>query len=158
MKAIYVHKRGRHSVEIHFSRELPLFPKHQRTLRTSEPKVMLTRSVDMERVAELMAQVNVGKICVEMGQPRATFRQFILDLIVLDGVEMLVDAERYTLTIRVGRCFTPETVCRSVAECIQRHFYPAEQLECENQLGSHAAAISDDDRLEATNRASHGRN
>jgi hypothetical protein len=123
MKAIFAPHFEKHTFEIHFSHELPLFPKDRRTLRSSEPKSLISRTVDVEDAAEVSSKINVGKICLEMSQPRATFRQFFLELFVLDGFEMLVNADRYSLAIKVGRCFDPEPVCRSVAECVQRHFY-----------------------------------
>ena len=138
MKAIFHYRAHPNFAEIHFSRELPVFPRHQRHHRLPFPKVMLSRSADLEAAAELLALVNVGKFCVEMEDRRPAFREFLDNIVLLEGVEMIVDAERYTLNVKIGRCFDGESVCRSVARCVHRHFYSSEQLVCESRLTSEA--------------------
>jgi hypothetical protein len=134
MRAIFRRHLNKRSFEIHFTQELPLFPKNTRTLRFMEPKVLISRTVDVEEAAEASSRINVGKICLEIHEPCEVFRKFFLDLTVLDGFDLLENSDRYSFTIKVGYCFDPEPVCRSVAKCVQRHFYPEETLVCESQL------------------------
>jgi hypothetical protein len=134
MRAIFVPHFEKDTYEINFTHEMPLLPKDRRTTRCSAPKSLISRTTDLEDAAEASASINVGKISFEMIESRVTFRQFFLDLITLDGLELLVTGNRYSLTIKVGRCFDPEPICIAVAQCVQRQFYPEEELVCESQL------------------------
>ena len=143
MKATYLYRADPNFVEIHFSRELPVFPKHPKRLRQPMPKVMLSRSVDLDYISDLLTKLNAGNFCVELENHRRTFREFLADLVFLEGVEMIVDAERFALTVRVGRCFNAENVCRSVAKCVHQHFYSSERLECGSELASREITSND---------------
>jgi hypothetical protein len=106
---------------------------------------MLSRSADLDYVADLLTNINAGNFCVELENRQHTFREFLADLVFLDGVEMIVDAERFTLTVKLGRCFDAESVCRSVANCVHQHFYSSERLVCESELASRETAPSTGD-------------
>jgi hypothetical protein len=143
LKAIYVPGSSPGIVEIHFSRELPVFPKQRGRHRQSTPRVMLSRSVDLDCVAERLTNINTGNFCVELEGRRQCFRRFLADLVFLDGIEMIIDAERFTLTVGLGRCFDAEIVCRSVVNCVHHHFYSSERLSFESELVSSEIAPGD---------------
>ena len=153
LKAIFLYRTHPNFVEIHFSRELPVFPKHRRQFRQPMPKVMLSRSVDLDYISDLLMDLNAGNFCVELDGHRRAFREFLADLVFLEGVEMIVDVERFTLTVRVGRCFDAGSVCQSIAKCVHQHFYSSEQLVCESELASRETAPNDGDAPRQ-----HGRN
>ena len=136
MKAVYLYRDFPSFVEIHFSRELPVFPKHHWRFRQPMPKVMLSRSADLHHIADLLTILNAGNFRVELKDGQTTFREFLADLVFHEGVEMIVDAERFTLTVKLGMCFDAESVCQSIAKCVYQHFYSSEQLVCESQLTS----------------------
>ena len=135
MKARFVFPSRRHCVELHFSHELPLFPR-RRVFPFGPPMIMLMRTANIERVAHAMAVANRGKFSVELSSPHNAYEAFLGELLYLEGLEMVVEADRYTLTLGIGRCFDAESVCRAAAKCVRRHFYPSELLRCETGIQS----------------------
>lgn len=58
MKAVYLYRDFPSFVEIHFSLELPVFPKPHGRFRQPMPKVMLSRSADLDHIADLLTNLN----------------------------------------------------------------------------------------------------
>lgn len=128
-------------VEVHFSAELPVFP---RRTRYSGPWAhgrapLPGRHSDLAASAARLARINRGKFCVEMTRPYATYLAFLEELVTIEGLEEAIDSSRYSLTIAVARCFDRQVVAQRVASCVCRHFYPGETAELDLKLSSNFA-------------------
>jgi hypothetical protein len=130
-------------VEVHFSEELPVFPRRG---RYSGPWAagrapLAGRHSDLASYAARLVRVNRGKFSVELLRPHATYLAFLEELVTIQGLDDTLDSSRYSLTILVGRCFDRQAVAQRVASCVCRHFYPRERAELDLQLSRH---FSDD--------------
>lgn len=132
MKATLFTTNDPNFIEIQFSHELPLIPQVG-PWHWTPPDGILPRTAPLARVAHRMSLLNVGRFCVELPNARRVYREFLQELVVLDGIDAVMAATRYSLTIKIGRCFDRSAVFQSVAQCIHKHFYSAEPL----QLASH---------------------
>ncbi|MCE9557111.1 MAG: hypothetical protein K8T91_27505 [Planctomycetes bacterium] len=116
---------------IHFSRELPRIP--ECAPADWNPYLgILNRSTCLGDTATTMCRLNVGCFGVELCDSRGVFLAFLSDLVFAEGLDAVLAASRYTITVRFSRCFDHHTVVRSVAECVLRHFYEREPLELAN--------------------------
>ena len=114
-------------VTIHFPCELPVL------VPTLRPRPWLpgfrcglSRNMPLNGLGEHLAKVNRGRCYVELARPESTFRAFAADLVVVPGLIELVTGDRYSVTIKIGRCFDIRSVCQDVAACVLRYFYPDE--------------------------------
>ena len=78
-----------------------------------------------------MAIANRGRFVVEMADPEHHFLRFLEDLLISRGMERAIIDGRYRMCVQVGGLFSPAEVARAVAECVQRYFYPEDELTVE---------------------------
>ncbi len=130
-------EQQRQHVEVHFSEELPVFPRRGRYSGPWGPgrAPLAGRHSDLSNYAARLARVNRGKFSVELLRPHATYLEFLEELVTIQGLEETLDSSRYSLTISVGRCFDRQAVAQRVASCVCRHFYPRERAELDLRLG-----------------------
>jgi hypothetical protein len=91
----------------------------------------LSRNTPLAGLGEHLAKVNRGRCYVELVRPEKTFRDFAAELVVVPGLIELVAGDRYSLTIKIGRCFDTQSVCLDVTACVVRHFYTGEKAVVE---------------------------
>ncbi len=127
MKVLYKARNDGYVLEMHFSCELPLFPRARQMWWICHR--VLSRRTRVWDLAQQMARENRGRFVVELGDPQRTFAEFLQELLTLPGVDRVQDAQRYSLVLEVGRAFDRDEVARKVAECVRRYFYPEERLE-----------------------------
>ncbi len=129
MKVLYEVRPCEHAVTLHFSRELPLFPRVRKLWW--QMVCNLNRRTQVWRLAQRMARENRGRFVVELADPVRTYAEFLRDLLTLPGVDRIHGARRYSMRVEVGRAFDAKELARSVAQCVQRYFYPEDSLELE---------------------------
>ena len=94
----------------------------------------LTRATHLAGFADYLSRTNQGRFSVELPRPRETFQGFLEELVVIEGLTCVLETSRYSLTIDVGRCFPLLPVCQAVADCVVRHFHPAETVVVEPDM------------------------
>ena len=128
MKIVYTTETTHEElVTIHFPCELPVLVPTVRA-RPWLPgfRCRLSRSTPLAGLGEHLAKANRGRCYVELARPAETFRNFAADVVVIPGLIELVAGDRYSLTLKIGRCFDQPSVCLAVAGCVLQHFYPGE--------------------------------
>lgn len=81
-----------------------------------------------------MASCNVGHCNRESLNTETMYRDFLCDLLLIEGLEQVCDAGRYRLDFSVGECFDILTVSGEVASVVHRHFYPESKLTVQDQI------------------------
>jgi len=133
LKAVFTkNPRGGNPV-VHFSEELPVLVVEAPIGRYRGRRV-LSRAANLDRLAVEIAHRNCGRFCLEVVDAFNTYHEFLSDLFFIEGLERIRDAERYRIELGVGVCFDVESVCRSVADVVHRHFYLESELRVENRL------------------------
>ncbi|MBM4094004.1 MAG: hypothetical protein FJ276_32045 [Planctomycetes bacterium] len=124
--------RNARRVTLHFPCELPILV----VLSRPQPwapgfPCIVSRATRLAGLAERLARVNAGRFSVELPHPWRSYHNFLEELVVVPGLVQLVHGDRYSLTIDVGGCFATRDVCHAVADCVTRHFYPADTIAVE---------------------------
>jgi hypothetical protein len=92
-------------LEVHFSVELPVFPKRTR-YSANWPhgrSVLPGRHSDLAAYARRMVRANHGRFSVEIPWPQAKYLAFLEELVTVEGLTEIVDSSRYSLTVAVAR-------------------------------------------------------
>ncbi len=137
MKVLYKLDRDEYVLELHFDRELPLFPRPQQTTWWAPPAGLNRRS-QVWKLAQRMARENRGRFVVELADPQRTYAEFLHDLLTMPGVNSICGARRYALYVEVGRAFEPQHLARAIAECVRRHFYAEDSLTLSEMEEEHS--------------------
>ena len=126
--------RGTGLCTVHFSREIPwvVFTRMDFGWE-SNPFVdcHADKFMDFDMVASKAVKANVGRSAIEMTDSFETIRGFLVSLTHLDGVENLVDQSRYSLSFHIAPGFSPRQLAIDAGHCVQRHFYPSEEVVLE---------------------------
>ena len=118
--------------DIDFDRELPIFPE------PNPPATRFThflfhrgqsnyRTGSLRHFAVAMWRGNHGFWSVEVDDPRR-YVEFGRDLLLIEGLNGITTASRFTIGITVGRCFDAAEVATAVAGIVHKHFYRDEAL------------------------------
>lgn len=116
---------------LHFDRPLPrlaaatlrpFFIPSYDLLRASTPRAR-------KQMSRVLARLNAGQTPFELPAAAKTYREFLESLVPIPGLISTGECDRYSVTIQVGTLFDPLAVGTRIAECLQRFFYPDEQLE-----------------------------
>lgn len=109
------------TLKLHFPFELPI-------LRAVPPwwgeNGIADRTTPPLRWATRQAKLNIGRFSQEIPAITHTFAEFLSTLVTIPGLEALDAASRYSLTLRVGRCFDRLEVAHQVVRLLLRAFYP----------------------------------
>jgi len=108
-------------LKLHFPVELPIL--------VSVPPYwgdcgIADRSTPVIRWANKQARINVGRFSQEIPSIAHTFAEFLTTLVTIPGLEALQAASRYSLTLRVGRCFDRLEIAHQVVRLLLHAFYP----------------------------------
>ena len=108
--------------DLDFDRELPIFPESNRRMasRFSDflfDRGQLTRRAIMQEFAEAMWRRNRGHWSVEVCNADQ-FMEFARSLLLVDGLNAIVSASRFTIRIDTGRCFDGCEVATAVARIV----------------------------------------
>jgi len=82
------------------------------------------RITPLVRWANRQTKLNVGRFAREIPFVAHTFAEFLAHLVTTPGLEAILASSRYSLKLRIGRCFDRQTVARTVVQHILRSFYP----------------------------------
>ena len=118
--------------DLDFDRELPIFPEPHRKFASRFSDLLfdrgqLTRRGIMQEFAEVMWRRNRGHWSVEICNTDQ-YLEFAHSLLVVDGLNAIVSATRFTIRIDTGRCFDGCEVATTVARIVHEHFFPTEEL------------------------------
>ena len=119
---------------VHFSREIPWVVYTRMDFGCeSNPFVdcHADKFMDFDMVAIKALKANVGRSTIEMTDPFETIRGFLVSLTHLDGVENLVGQSRYSLSFHIAPGFSPRQLAIDVGYCVQRYFYPGDEVVLE---------------------------
>lgn len=94
----------------------------------------LSRASNLNAVAEDLASYNVGRFYCETLNTEKIYRDFLCDLLLIEGLEQVCDSGRYRLEVAVGECFDLLTVSCALANVVHDHFYPESKLTVEDQI------------------------
>ncbi len=120
-------------VEIDFDRELPVFPEPSRNLHPRFSEFLVHRSMltlhrnSLLQFADAMWHRNRGRWSVEISHP-AQYLEFGRSLLLVDGLNGITAASRFTLHVKIGRCFDGHEVGTAIARTVHEHFFPTEEL------------------------------
>ena len=131
--------------DLDFDRELPIFPESNRRFasRFSDflfDRGQLTRRAMMQEFAEAMWRRNRGHWSVEVSNADQ-FMEFARSLLLVDGLNAIVSASRFTIRIDTGRCFDGCEVATAVARIVHEHFFPTEELAVSTAPGGHRKVL-----------------
>ena len=128
-------------IVIHFDCELPVFSGGESfwRLRRAFP---LSRASNLNTAASDLASCNVGHFYRETLNTETMYREFLCDLLLVEGLEQVCDSGRYRLEIATGECFDVFTVSCAVANVVHQHFYPESQLTVVDQIHLEPAEAS----------------
>lgn len=118
---------------IHFDSELPVFSTGQSFWRMRHT-FPLSRASNLNDIAVDLASYNVGHFYCETLNTETMYRDFLCDLLLIEGLEQVDDAGRYHLEITVGQCFDILTVSCAVAGAVHRCFYSESKLTVEDAI------------------------
>jgi hypothetical protein len=90
-------------------------------------RAQLTRRGIMQEFTEVMWRRNRGHWSVEICNTDQ-YLEFARSLLVVDGLNAIVSATRFTIRINTGRCFDGCEVATAVARIVHEHFFPNEEL------------------------------
>lgn len=110
------------SVRLHFPLELPVLRSIFSCYWATEG--IADRTTLPTRWANRQARLNRGRFAQEIPFAADTYAAFLSHLVTVPGLESLLAASRYSLTLQVGRCFDPLEVARMVIQLTFRSFYP----------------------------------
>jgi len=118
--------------DLDFDRELPIFPEPHRKFASRFSNFLfdrgqLTRRGIMQEFTEVMWRRNRGHWSVEICNTDQ-YLEFARSLLVVDGLNAIVSATRFTIRINTGRCFDGCEVATAVARIVHEHFFPTEEL------------------------------
>ena len=135
MKVMINHHQNTNIVVIEFDRDLPAFPvAPDRRIPVNNQRSIFSRGDQLSLTASAMAVKNAGNLPFELTVPcRDHYLSFLEDLVVIPGFISVKYSSRYSLELRFGRMFNPESVGIKVASAINRYFYPDESLKVINQ-------------------------
>ncbi len=103
--------------------------------RLRNDPVFTRADVSLDSAAD-MAFENAGLLPVELSRPATeVYRDFLTDLILIDGFVGVRESRRYSLTIQVGRLFVAMEVAHKAVGVIHSTFYPTEDLEIQESDG-----------------------
>lgn len=114
--------------DVEFDHDLPLFPEPIRPKHSGRDGYLFSRAQNVDSYATQMATENAGCIPFELpGVPQRTYREFLIDLVVIPGLIGILSANRYSVRIQAGRHFDASRIASLVADAVRRHFYPDEE-------------------------------
>ena len=130
-------KRGTGLCTVHFSREIPWVVFNQMDFGCENNPFVdchADKFMDFDMVAKRAVDTNAGRSPIELTNPFQTIRGFLVSLTHLDGVENLVDQSRYSLSFHIAPGFSPRQLAIDVGHCVQRQFYPGEEIVLEEAV------------------------
>ena len=129
--------RGTGLCTVHFSREVPwvVFTRMDFGCEFN-PFVdcHADKFMDFDMVVSKAVKANVGRSAIEMTDSFETIRGFLVSLTHLEGVENLVDQSRYSLSFHIAPGFSPRQLAIDAGHCVQRYFYPGEEVVLEQAV------------------------
>jgi len=90
-----------------------------------------------------MLQSNQGKFPVENSNSYTLYADFLSELVVIPGLEGILESQRYQISLGTSVLHQNQTICASLAQLIQSRFYPHAQLRFLTQLQSQTVNHSD---------------
>lgn len=112
--------------ELHFSRELPVFPSLYGRFGCSRA---LSRASRLQVVADVMGRRNRGFFHVETDPNEEIFLRFLGELVLIEGLSQVIEASRYCMQIEIGTCFDAAKIVQAIGDCVSRFFYGGEAVE-----------------------------
>lgn len=116
-----------HHIEMHFNAELPILPRVTIAKGECYPAT-LDRTDDIDDSVGWMVRVNTGRLPDERVDSETVYRDFLSELVFIEGIEAAIGHQRYSIRIHVGIFFDLQIVAEAVARCIHRHLFPSTQL------------------------------
>jgi len=147
-----------HHIELHVNGELPITPRVMLNLCKSYA-ASLDRVTDLEPCVERMVNDNVGKSHKEWRNPAQKYRDYLAELLFIEGVESVICNQRYSIHVEVGHFYDLAVVGEAVARCVHRHLFPERRLSlCTETIPViHKNSPSTAEREGGTNNASGAR-
>lgn len=105
------------------------------------------RKTPLIRWANRQSRLNQGRFAQEIPFVAHTFAELLAHLITTPGLEAIVSSSRYSLGLRIGRCFDQQGVARDVIRHILRSFYP-EWTEREIEFATYQPPAETTDKTE----------
>lgn len=124
---------------IDFDCELPVVPEPNPHLESRFTAFLFHRGQvnlyggSMRSFAAAMWRCNRGCWIVEV-EHAGRYEEFGRDLMMLNGLNGITSASRFTLGIEVGRCFDTADVAVETARIVHSHFYPTQELSIAREL------------------------
>lgn len=125
--------------------ELPIleaFPHHW-----WQESAIADRRTPLIRWANRQSRINQGRFAQEIPYVAHTFAELLAHLITTPGLEAMVSSSRYSLGLRIGRCFDQQKVAEDVIRHILRAFYP-EWTEREIEFAKYEPPAESSDKTE----------
>lgn len=113
---------------LHFNRDLPVLKTGVSPPWRNEFQLAL-RPRNRAELARRLAFLNREHRPFEIVWPTRTYASFLSDLIVIEGLVEIQNADRYSVTLVIGAMFDPQKVAARFVDCVRDHFYPDEQIE-----------------------------
>ncbi|MEO1999803.1 MAG: hypothetical protein ABGZ17_31550 [Planctomycetaceae bacterium] len=131
--------------DLDFDRELPIIPEPHRKMASRFSDVLfdrgrLTRRGIMREFADAMWRRNRGQWSIEICNADQ-FMEFARSLLLVDGLNAIVSASRFTIRMDTGRCFDGREVATAVARIVHEHFFSAEELAVSTAPGRHRKVL-----------------
>jgi len=121
-------QKERDGVRVDFDQELPVFPSAEGRYVRQYERVAITRTLNVQRYAERMVNVNHGRFQLELIRS-ADYEPFLRDLLLVEGLEGICDAGRYSIAARTSDFFEWRKIGEEIGQLVQQHFYPHESCE-----------------------------
>ena len=134
MKATTTISHNRKIIVIEFDRDIPLFPETTGWTfpNRRQNNHLFDRGRPLDTYACSMAFENQGAIPLEFSRrPYDIYFEFLQDLVCLPGFVAIAAADRYSITIAIGKLFDFRQIVHQVSLLVQQHFYPDEAIDME---------------------------
>jgi len=115
-------------VLIHFSVEVPHFPRVCGIRSIDWNNTLLGRAADIPALAAEMTAVNRRCFRVECSPSELVYEHFLWELVTVEGLEYVTDAGRYFLAIKRSPLHAVVPLCTAVVHAVRTHFYPDHQV------------------------------
>ena len=107
---------------LHFGRRLPsLRLPGYHPMAHVEPSLVVRTPESRRRIALYLARRNAGQFSVEFGQPVVTYRSLLEELVKIDGLISVHQANEYTIEYEVARLFNRIQIGITLADLFTRH-------------------------------------
>jgi hypothetical protein len=122
-----IRKVSRVVYELEFDRQVPLLLLPRRTPWERRQRWIFDPRL-RRQLARQMARLNRAESPFEMSSPFEVYLEFYRELHHVEGLADVVEADRYSVTLRIASLFAPETIAAQVTECLSRHFFDGEPI------------------------------